>query len=126
MSTDDKPRGAAAASMERARVMSTLPTHGRHTSETPRVETPLKQQYTLLAVRQGGQWSSLCPELDIASCGATPEEALDMLQAALVDALQFERDAGVAAGQPVPEADLEAFLEEGRAAGRVATRTVTL
>ena len=87
---------------------------------------PMTRPYTLLAVRQGEQWASLCAELDIASCGATADEALDMLERAIADALQFECDTGVAAGEPVPRPDLEAFLEEGRDAGGVATRTVTL
>ena len=105
--------------------MSSLPTNA-HTSETRRVALPVTHRYTLLAVQEGDQWASLCPELDIASCGPTAEDALDMLDRALADALQFERDTGVAAGQPVPEADLEAFLKEGRGAGGVASRTVTL
>ena len=36
-----------------------------------------------IAEREGNQFVSLCPELDVASCGDTAEEALDMLEDAL-------------------------------------------
>ena len=38
---------------------------------------------TGVADREGNQFVSLCPELDVASCGETAEEALDMLEDAL-------------------------------------------
>ena len=38
---------------------------------------------TGIAEREGNQFVSLCPELDVASCGDTAEEALDMLEDAL-------------------------------------------
>jgi predicted RNase H-like HicB family nuclease len=106
--------------------MSTVPANDSQTTETPRVASPVSQRYTLLAVQQGEQWASLCRELDIASCGATAEEALDMLERAIADALRYERDTGVGAGQPVPRPDWEAFEEEVRGSDRVAKRTVTL
>jgi len=126
MSTDHKLRGAAVASMGVPERMSTVPAKDSQTTESPRVATPVSQRYTLLAVQQGGQWASLCPELDIASCGDTAHEALDMLERAVSEALQFQHDSGVAAGQPVPPADLETFLAEARAAGTLSTRTLTL
>lgn len=38
---------------------------------------------TGIVEREGNQFVSLCPELDVASCGDTAEEALDMLEDAL-------------------------------------------
>jgi hypothetical protein len=46
----------------------------------PAPAKPEMKRYTLLAVQQGEQWASLCRELDIASSGATAEEALDTLE----------------------------------------------
>jgi predicted RNase H-like HicB family nuclease len=84
------------------------------------------KRYTLLAVQQGEQWASLCRELDIASTGATAEEALDTLECAVSEALDYERETGVRAGIPVPPRDLAAFLEHGRGSTLAQTRTVTL
>ena len=38
---------------------------------------------TGIAEREGDQFFSQCPELDVASCGDTADEALDMLEDAL-------------------------------------------
>ena len=38
---------------------------------------------TGVAEREGNQFVSLCPELGVASCGDTAEDALDMLEDAL-------------------------------------------
>lgn len=38
---------------------------------------------TGIAEREDDQFFSICPELDVASCGDTAEEALDMLEDAL-------------------------------------------
>jgi predicted RNase H-like HicB family nuclease len=43
----------------------------------------MKKQLTAIIAREGGGYVSLCPELDIASQGATIEEARDNLQEAL-------------------------------------------
>lgn len=87
----------------------------------PSRATPEMKQYTLLAVQEGSQWASLCPELDIASCGDTAEEALDMLQRAVADALEYERDTGVGAGAPVPPSALALFLGEAQPQKRIIT-----
>lgn len=114
--------------MELQEPMKTV-TRRSHTTERNSMTAPAKpgtQSYTLLAARDGEQWASLCRELDIASCGTTAEEALDMVELAVAEALAFERETGVKAGEPVPDAELETFVEEGRRAGGVVTRTVTL
>ena len=44
-------------------------------------KVPLK--LSLLVRKEGKQYSSWCPELDVASCGDTVEEACDMLRDAI-------------------------------------------
>ena len=66
-------------------------------------------QYSLLARPDGDQWTSLCVELDIASDGATAEEALATLETAVREALEFQQDTGISAGVRVPERDLAPF-----------------
>lgn len=80
------------------------------------------KRYTLLAVADGDQWSSLCRELDIASSGDTAAEALDTLEAAVRQALAYQRDAGVAAGSPTPDSDLADFLDTRQGLGHSTTR----
>ena len=43
----------------------------------------MRKQLTAIIEREGGGYVSLCPELDIASQGATIEEARDNLREAL-------------------------------------------
>jgi predicted RNase H-like HicB family nuclease len=81
---------------------------------------------TLVAVRQGSQWASLSPELGIASCGDTAEEALRSLQAAIVDVLEFARDSGFSAGEPVPAEELQALLDSHEGTDPVAYRRIDL
>ena len=81
---------------------------------------------TLVAVRQGSQWASLCPELGVASCGDTSEAALRALQSAIVDLLDFERDGGPSAGEPVPAEELQALLDSHEGSEPVATRRIDL
>lgn len=38
---------------------------------------------------------SLCPELDVASCGDTPEDALDMLKEAVELYIQSAQELGI-------------------------------
>jgi predicted RNase H-like HicB family nuclease len=68
------------------------------------------QLLTGVAVHEGGQWASLCPELDIASVGASPDEAIDRLVAAVAEALQFAQEEGLEAGQPTPSDSLREFM----------------
>ena len=49
---------------------------------------------TGVAEKDGNQFTALCPELDVASCGDTAEEALDMLD----DALQVYIEALIEVG----------------------------
>ena len=78
----------------------------------------------LLAVFDGRQWASLCRELDIASSGRTADEALDTLEAAVRDALAYERELGVRAGLPVSDTDLAGFLETAQTKQPPAARLI--
>lgn len=49
---------------------------------------------TGVAEKDGNQFTALCPELDVASCGDTVEEALDMLEEALEVYLEDLADIG--------------------------------
>jgi predicted RNase H-like HicB family nuclease len=78
------------------------------------------QTLNALAIFDGQQWSSLCPELDIASLGATAQEALDNLIEAVTEAVAFAKENHLAAGHPVPPDAMRAFLISSQApyAGR--------
>ena len=45
--------------------------------------------------REGKTYVSLCPELDVSSCGNTPDEALDMLKEAVELYLENARVLGI-------------------------------
>ena len=49
---------------------------------------------TGIAEKDGNQFTALCPELDVASCGDTVEEALDMLEEALEVYLEAVHEVG--------------------------------
>ncbi len=71
--------------------------------------------YAALAIFDGQQWASLCPELDIASVGATAEEAIDNLVNAVSEAIVFAREQNLEPGHPVPAEDLREFLISSQA-----------
>ncbi|HZV52327.1 MAG TPA: hypothetical protein VFD49_21510 [Candidatus Dormibacteraeota bacterium] len=75
----------------------------------------LRGPYVGIASFDGRQWSSLCPELDIASVGSTAEEAIDNLVQAVIEAVRFAEDEGIDPGQPVPPAELRRFLVSSQA-----------
>ena len=83
-------------------------------------------QYTLVATFDGTQWASLCRELDVASFGTTAADALDRLAQAIHDALDYERDTGVSAGDPVPEPAFTDFLESAHGASPPVTKLLTV
>ena len=49
---------------------------------------------TGVAEKDGNQFTALCPELDVASCGDSVEEALDMLEEALEVYLEAVHEVG--------------------------------
>lgn len=72
------------------------------------------------AIFDGTQWASLCPELDIASVGATAEEALDNLIDAVTEVVAVANERGLQPGHPVPPDAMRDFLISSKApyAGR--------
>ncbi|MHB1523026.1 MAG: hypothetical protein ACYCS9_05800 [Candidatus Dormibacteria bacterium] len=65
-----------------------------------------------LAVFDGSQWAALCPELDVASCGATSDEALDNLVSAVREAVEVAGVEAATSGPMVSDEDLREFLEQ--------------
>ena len=61
---------------------------------------------TGVAYKDGNQFTALCPELGVASCGDTAEEALEMLEEALEVYLEELADIGTLA-QEFYEMDIE-------------------
>jgi predicted RNase H-like HicB family nuclease len=76
---------------------------------------PAGQNLSAIAIFDGHQWASLCPELDLASVGATADEAIDNLVEAVSEAIAFAREQGLDAGRPVPSDDLRSFLISSQA-----------
>jgi predicted RNase H-like HicB family nuclease len=106
-------------------LMPHLPTH-RMDDTPPHTAAEHPRTITLVAVRQGDQWASLSPELGVASCGDTAEEALRMLQAAIIDVLEFEREGGPSAGAPIAAEELQALLDSHEGDEPVASRRIDL
>ncbi len=49
-------------------------------SQTKTKKTAPELQLVFLIKRVGGEYSALCPDLDIASCGSTENEAIESLK----------------------------------------------
>jgi hypothetical protein len=81
------------------------------------LESPLAVGHGLnaIAIFDGQQWASLCPELDIASAGATADEAIDSLIHAVTEAVAFAQENHLEAGHPVPPDELRSFLISSQA-----------
>ena len=67
---------------------------------------------TCLVKREGSQFSSLCLELDVASCGRTKEEAIDGLNAAIETYVNYQAEQGrhTEIYRPVPQEAIREFL----------------
>lgn len=70
--------------------------------------------YTLMATFQGGQWSSICLEYGLSSCGATSDEAIDRLREVLLDSLQHEFADGSSVPTPISWDELDDWLRRHR------------
>jgi hypothetical protein len=70
---------------------------------------------TGIAVREGGQWASLCPELDIASVGSDATEAVNNLVQAVAEAVALAAEEGLQPGHPTRPDDVRAFIVGGDA-----------
>jgi len=58
--------------------------------------------FTGIVIQEDGGYSSLCPELDVASAGNTPEEARAMLLEALALHLEGAIEDGLPCLRPIP------------------------
>ncbi|MBI1742364.1 hypothetical protein HYR54_04770 [Candidatus Acetothermia bacterium] len=69
-------------------------------------------QLTCLIKKEGNQYSSLCLELDVASCGKTREEAFAGLKAAIETYANYlvEEDREEELYRPVPQQAIREFL----------------
>lgn len=67
---------------------------------------------TCLIRREGSQYSSLCLELDVASCGKTKEEAFEGLKAAVETYVGYLVEEGRESeiSRPVPQDAIREFL----------------
>jgi len=64
-----------------------------------------------IAIFDGTQWASLVPDLDVASCGSSAEDALSAVEEAAGDVLALTRDdPGLKPRGPVSDDDLRDFL----------------
>jgi predicted RNase H-like HicB family nuclease len=70
------------------------------------------QSYTCLVKKEGNQYSSLCIELDIASCGSTKRKAIEGLKNAIETYLEYMYSEGRKNEiyRPVPMNELKNFL----------------
>jgi len=73
-----------------------------------------RRTFTAVVVSDGKSWSALCRELGIASEGDTTAEAVANVKAAVREALEVAEERGVAAGDPVDDQGLLAFLDTHR------------
>jgi predicted RNase H-like HicB family nuclease len=62
-----------------------------------------------MVIREGDEYVSLCPELDVSSCGSTPEEARAMLREALEGFLEVASDEEIERRLANPVGFSEAF-----------------
>jgi len=67
-----------------------------------------------LLKREGALWASLCPELDVASCGQTLEEARQALKDAVETYVMYMLEEGRRdeISRPASQADIEEFLTD--------------
>jgi len=70
------------------------------------------KSYTCLIKKEGRQYTSLCVELDVASCGDSEKEAFQSLKDAIETYLEYMRDEGREDEiyRPVPMNELKDFL----------------
>ena len=70
------------------------------------------QSFTCLLKREGNQYTSLCVELDIASCGHTKKEAIEGLKNGIEAYLEYMMSEGKKNEiyRPVPMNELKDFL----------------
>ncbi len=80
--------------------------------------------FTAIVVSEGGQWASLCPELDIASVGSSPEDALDALIDAVRLAFEVSYSERMEPGEPTPPAAIRDFMVRTELPSQLTTFTL--
>jgi len=76
--------------------------------------------YTAIAIYDGHQWSSLCPELDVASLGGHSDEANQNVVDAVKEALRLAADEDLSPGSRNPDDELRRFMVSSQAPFHVA------
>jgi hypothetical protein len=92
-------------------------------------DPPLKEAPTFLsgmAVLQAGRWVAICRELGTVAEGGTADEALDALEATLVDVIEVADREGLERGIPVPADEIRQLLLEHEGPAPVTLRTIIL
>ena len=78
---------------------------------------------TCMVKKEGNQYSSLCLELDVASCGKTKEEAIDGLKGAVETYVNYLVDEGRENQmyRPVPQDAIREFILSGAERSKLTT-----
>jgi hypothetical protein len=77
----------------------------------PESAQPAPKPLMSIAIFDGTQWASLVPDLDVASCGSSAEEALSAVEEAAADVLALAgKEPGRKPSGPVSDDDLRDFL----------------
>lgn len=78
---------------------------------------------TCMVKKEGNQYSSLCLELDVASCGKTKEEAIDGLKGAVETYVNYLVDEGRESQmyRPVPQDAIREFILSGAERSKLTT-----
>ena len=75
----------------------------------------MKFDLTCIVKKEGDQYSSLCLELDVASCGKTRKQAIESLKDAMETYIQYmiEENREEEIFRPISIEELHEFLTEG-------------
>src|ERR1700682_4652743 len=79
--------------------------------------------YSGLAVVQAGRWIAVSPELGTVAEGDTADEALNLLQAAVLDVIEIATEEHLPKGSPLEPDDIAELIREHR---RNTTAPVTM
>ena len=85
-------------------------------------------EVTCFIKKEGGQYASLCVELDVASCGRTKKDALDGLKRAIETYIDYMVSKGRQKEmyRPVPMNELKTFLFPENELGEKSLKAIPL
>jgi hypothetical protein len=86
------------------------------------VSSSARGPFLALAIFDGSQWASLCPELDVASVGSSADTALSGVADAAAEVLRVADAEGLPARTPASESDVREFLLTHQGAHAVSGR----